>query len=274
MKKVKRVIVAATVIASLVTTTPVMADNTVLYDGNGLHVEAKDLEKASENGKIGLYIENNSNLSLGVSSYAYAINGIMAGGDQDGFNSIDVAPGKKANATIDLVDDWEDNNFFKDYQIEDVSNFDILFWAYDNDKSYKSFDTGQIHVDVSGSENEESPIFANPLNIYDSNGIRVDFLSKHGNAFTFCISNNTGEYFTCDADNISYNDFTSSDTDYNLFNKYILDGCKLMVTLEPYSDFLEENEIKEVTKVDFSLKVRPLDDYSNEYSTDIFSVGW
>ena len=59
-----------------------------------------------------------------------------------------------------------------------------------------------------------------------------------------------------------------------LYNEYILDGCKLVINVKPDNDFLEENGIKEVTKIDFSLKIRPLDDYSNEYSTDIFSVGW
>nr|DAT33183.1 MAG TPA: zinc-ribbon domain protein [Caudoviricetes sp.] len=255
-------------------TDPEIEEKYTLYENNGILVEADGFLSATKTNKISLHIENTSSKSYGVSSHAYAINGIMAGSDQYGFESIDVAPGKMANSSLELKDDWEGTDFFNDYQISKVNSFDILLWAYDNDKSYKSFDSGQIHVNVSDSGNEESPVFADAVNIYDSNGIKVDFLSKRGNEFTFCITNNTGKYFTFDADNISYNDFTSSDVDYNLYNEYILDGCKLVINVKPDNDFLEENGIKEVTKIDFSLKIRPLDDYSNEYSTDIFSVGW
>lgn len=269
MKRIRQIGMLA-VVGVFSSIVPVSAENMVLYDGNGLHIEAKDLEKAAETDKIGLYVENNSDLSLGVSSYAYAVNGIMAGGDQYGFNSVDVAPGKKANATIDLVEDWEDKDFFKDYQIDDVSNFDILFWAYDNDESFKVFDSGQIHVDL--KENAiESPVFENMKNIYDQNGIKVDFVSNTGNEFNFCITNNTGEYFSYNVENISYNDFTTSEMDYDLFNKYILNGCKALITVKPSDDFLADNDITDVTKVDFSLKIRPSDDYVNDYSTDVFS---
>ena len=108
-------------------------------------------------------------------------------------------------------------------------------------------------------------------NIYDQNGIKVDFVSNTGNEFIFCITNNTGEYFSYNVENISYNDFTTSEMDYDLFNKYILNGCKALITVKPSDDFLAENDITDVTKVDFSLKIRPSDDYVNDYSTDVFS---
>ena len=126
----------------------VFAEDFVLYEENGIHVETKGLTDSPSTGTIGLYIENNSNLNLGIAPYAYAINGIMAGGDQYGINSSDVAPGKKANSTLELIDTWENKDFFKDYQMNEVDSFDVLLWAYDNAKSFKAFDSGQIHADV------------------------------------------------------------------------------------------------------------------------------
>ena len=107
----------------------VFAEDFVLYEENGIHVETKGLTDSPSTGTIGLYIENNSNLNLGIAPYAYAINGIMAGGDQYGINSSDVAPGKKANSTLELIDTWENKDFFKDYQMDEVDSFDVLLWA-------------------------------------------------------------------------------------------------------------------------------------------------
>lgn len=250
---------------------PVFAEDFILYNENGLYIESKGLSDAPSTNEIGLYMENNSALSLGVAPYAYAINGIMAGGDQYGINSTDIASGKKANATISLIDEWDDKDFFKDYQISDISSFDILFWAYDNDKSFKAFDSGQIHADLSGTEMQDSPVFSDCQTVYDQNGIKVDFVSKDGNNYNFCLTNNTGDYFTFDVENETYNDFTTSDVDYDLINEYVLNNCKLMFTIKPTDDFLSLNGISDVTKVDFSLNINPLADFSNQYSTDLIS---
>lgn len=248
----------------------VFAEDFVLYEENGIHVETKGLTDSPSTGTIGLYIENNSNLNLGIAPYAYAINGIMAGGDQYGINSSDVAPGKKANSTLELIDTWENKDFFKDYQMNEVDSFDVLLWAYDNAKSFKAFDSGQIHADVTGTTVVSSPVFDGAQNLYNQNGISVDFISSEGNSFTFCITNTTGQYFAYDVTSETYNDFTMSDS-YEIFNQYLLDGCKTLVTLTPTDDFLTANGISDVSNVDFALTIRPLAEYDNEYTTDLIS---
>lgn len=249
----------------------VLAEDFILYEENGLHVETKGLTESPSTGTIGLYIENSSDLSLGVAPYAYAINGIMAGGDQYGINSADVAPGKKANSTIELVDSWNNKDFFKDFQMSEVDSFDILLWAYDNDKSFKAFDSGQIHADVSGTTLTSSPVFDNAQNLYNQNGISVDFISSEGNSFTFCITNTTGQYFTFDVTSETYDDFTTSDINYDLYNEYLLNNCKTLMTLTPTDDFLSMNGITDVSKVDFALTIRPVAEYGDEYTTDLIS---
>lgn len=273
MRRKMKFLTAVGLSSILITSIPYVAsaEDFVLYEDNGIHVETKGLTDAPSTDAIGLYIENNSDLSLGVAPYAYAINGIMAGGDQYGANSADVAPGKKANTSIELVNKWKNKDFFKDFQIDEVTSFDILIWAYDNAKSYKAFDSGQIHADVTGTTLTSSPVFDNAQNLYNQNGISVDFISSDGNSFTFCITNTTGQYFTYDVVSETYDDFTTSDTNYDLYNEYLLNNCKTLVTLTPTDDFLSLNGITDVSKVDFALTVRPLAEYTSEYTTDLIS---
>ncbi len=273
MKKHLKLLAALGVTSILVLSTsiPTFAEDFVLYDENGVHVETKGLTESPSKGTIGLYIENNSDLNLGIAPYAYAINGIMAGGDQYGLNSADVAPGKKANSTIELTSAWEKTNFYKDYQMDELSSFDILLWAYDNSKSFKAFDSGQVHVDVTGATETSSPVLSNVQNIYDKDGISVDFVSSKENSFTFCITNTTGQYFVYDVVSETYNDFITSDVNYELCNKYLLNNCKTIITLTPTDDFLSMNEISEISKVDFALTIRPLAEYEGEYTTDLIS---
>lgn len=273
MRRKMKFLTAIGLSSILITSIPSVAsaEDFVLYEDNGIHVETKGLTDAPSTDTIGLYIENSSNLNLGVAPYAYAINGIMAGGDQYGVNSANVAPGKKANSTIELADSWNNKDFFKDFQMNEVDSFDILLWAYDNDKSFKAFDSGQIHADVTGTTLTSSPVFDNAQNLYNQNGISVDFISSDGNSFTFCITNTTGQYFTYDVVSETYDDFTTSDKNYDLYNEYLLNNCKTLVTLTPTDDFLSLNGITDVSKVDFALTVRPLAEYASEYTTDLIS---
>lgn len=274
-KKAKKLLTSAMIGAMVLSTASIVqAEDFVLYDENDVHIESKGLTDSASTGKIGLYIENNSNLNLGIEPHAYAINGIMSGGSSYGLNSVDVASGKKANSTIELVNEWKGTDFFKDYQIDNIASFDILFWAYDNDQSFKSFDSGQIHADISGETVQESPIFSDCKTFYDKDGIKIDFLDYRDNAYTYSITNTTGEYFSFAIDNISYNDFTSSDFDTDLYNICILNNCKRVITIKPSDEFLAENGINDVTKMDFSLKIWPSEDFTREYATDIVSVGW
>lgn len=155
--------------------------------------------------------------------------------------------------------------------MDELSSFDILLWAYDNSKSFKAFDSGQVHVDVTGATETSSPVLSNVQNIYDKDGISVDFVSSKENSFTFCITNTTGQYFVYDVVSETYNDFTTSDVNYELCNKYLLNNCKTIITLTPTDDFLSMNEISEISKVDFALTIRPLAKYEGEYTTDLIS---
>jgi hypothetical protein len=66
MKKHLKLLAALGVTSILVSSTsiPTFAEDFVLYDENGVHVETKGLTESPSKGTIGLYIENNSDLNL------------------------------------------------------------------------------------------------------------------------------------------------------------------------------------------------------------------
>lgn len=108
--------------------------------------------------------------------------------------------------------------------------------------------------------------------LYDQNGIKVDLIEKDGNSFTCCITNNTGKYITYTAENINFDDMSSSDTYYDIYDEYLLNGCSDIFSIEPTQDFLEVNTISGVSELDFSLNINPLGGYENEWKTDLITI--
>ena len=139
---------------------------------------------------------------------------------------------------------------------------DALFWAYDNDKSFKEFDTEQIEIKTSLYDGSHDLIQG--TNIFDSEGIKVDFLSRDGNKFNFVITNATGSLIDFDFDELSINDFTNSETDFDLFDEMVLNNCQIIVTVKVSNDFLSTNGINEIESIEWNLSIRPNSDYFNE----------
>lgn len=237
-------------------------DNIALYDDNGLKIGMTGLSSSSG---ISLYIENNSNLNLGVMPHAYAINGFMIGGNSYGFNSYDVASGKKANAVEEI-----DRDALDQYEIDSFETLDILFWAYDNDESFKSFDTNQIHVSL--TDGAENALSISGETLYNNAGIKVDYLYSSGNEYTYCLTNTSGNYLAFTVENLTINDYTSSDTNFDLYDILVLNNCQIMFNINPDSDFLSANNISEITKVEFTLDINPMEEYYNEWNTDMITL--
>lgn len=156
----------------------------VIYEGNDVRITTKGISKNGNGWDIKLFIENNSDLNLGFNAHAYAINGIMTKNniyDMD----CDVAARKKTNTFLKLKE-----SVLKAYDINEIKCVDVVFWAYDNDKSYKEFDTGQIEIRTNLYKGGHDQIHG--TNIFDSEGIKVDYLGRDGNKFDYVITNRTG----------------------------------------------------------------------------------
>ena len=114
-------------------------EETLLYSKNDIKIFAKGLKDNA----LQLYIENNSDLNLGFNAHSYAVNGIMT--QQSTYSmGCDVSSNSKANTELKIP-----YSFLKEYEIEGIEQIDILFWAYDNDKAFKAFETDVISVKTS-----------------------------------------------------------------------------------------------------------------------------
>lgn len=230
-------------------------NNAVVYEGNGVVITATGIEKSWDGWTVKLLIENNSSLSLGFRVRSIAVNGIM-------FNYYiysdlgDVAAGKKANVVLEIQDSYLD-----EYGITEVRCIDLHVWAYDNDKAYKEFDTGQIEIQTSLYDGTHDLIEG--TTIYDADGVKVDYLKTDGNEYSFCITNNTGEGFQYSFEELSINDFSNSEQDYNLIG-HLLNNCQVVVPVSVSEEFLSANAIDAVESIEWRLHLLPMDDFSND----------
>lgn len=241
----------------------VSIESSVIYEGNDVVITLKEFHGGS-NPSVDFLIENNSSLNLGINAHAYAVNKIMA---NDNIYSMDydIGAGKKANATLEI-----DREFLQEAGIDIIKTLDILFWFYDNDKSYKEFDTGVISVTTSAYTEPISVSAGEQL--YNGKGISVSYICTRPTDITYFVTNETGAYVDFDVRNISVNDFTSSETNYDLIGVILFDGCGTFIKYKPSSEFLNDNGISTIEKIDFNLGIRVNEDYSNEYLTELITL--
>ena len=227
----------------------------VIHEDDYCTITAKSLTKKGEDYELTLLIENKSQLNLGFNAHAWAANGIMSGNniyDMD----VDVAAGKKTNAILEI-----DEEALYGLPLETV---DLLLWAYDNDKHVKEFDTGQIHIETNINSGNKATIQGTEK-IFEDSGINVSFHSNQGNSFFFVISNDSGGNITIDVEDVSINDFTSSNTDYDLRGIELLNNCEVLCEIKVRDDFLAQNDIDNIEVIEWNMNIRPNGSYMDEY---------
>lgn len=231
-------------------------DEVVVYEGNDVIITATEIKKSGSDWAVNLLIENNSSLNLGFNAHAYAINGIMTRNNIYSMDC-DVAAGKKANATLLLK-----GSVIKEYGIQDIRCIDALLWAYDNDKLFKEFDTDQFEIKTSLYDGTHDSIEG--TTIFDEDGIKVDYLSSNGDNYNFCITNTTGSYLDFDFNEITINDFTNSEIDFDLYDEEVLNNCQIVVSVNVSNKFKELNTIDSVETLEWNMAIRPNGDYFQE----------
>ena len=73
-------------------------------------------------------------------------------------------------------------------------------------------------------------------------------------------------------DNLTINDYTSSEMDLDLYGISALEGCVAIFFVEPSQEFIETNEISEIEKIEFTLEVLPMEDYHQEWNTEMIAI--
>ena len=73
-------------------------------------------------------------------------------------------------------------------------------------------------------------------------------------------------------ENLTINNFTSSEMDLDLWGISALKDCKAIFSIDPSSDFLETNDISEIEKIEFTLNIIPMEDYFQEWNTEMITI--
>ena len=224
-----------------------------IYEGHDVVMKVTGSENTSSGVKLNIYVENNSNLNLNFNAHSYGVNGIMTRNNIYDMRT-EVASGKKANTTLTIK-----NSTLKEYGIDYIKYIDILFWAYDNDKMFKSFETNTITIKSDKYDDKNS--WMEGKEIYNKSGIKVDYLSINGDKIKYVVTNTTGNNLDLTFEGISINDYTVSDTDFDLFNEQVLNNNQIIFEINVKNDFKKENNIDKINKVDFYLSYKENDDY-------------
>ena len=84
-----------------------------------------------------------------------------------------------------------------------------------------------------------------------------------GNTYWFGITNTTGAYVDFDFDEISINDFTSSDINYDLIGVTLLNNCQVVLPVIVSDEFISANDISTIESIEWNMSVRPYGEYSD-----------
>ena len=243
---------------------PVSISKDLMYDGQDIVIKATGIDTSTSNPKLELYYENNTELNLDFSIHAYAVNGVMCNKTQLG---TDVPTGKKAKKTLEI-----DNDLLTVYSTSDVEYVDILFWTYDNAVNYKSFDTGVVRTETTAYAGDHVFGYGDGRQpVYSKDGIIV-YADKIGtDTVSFAVYNTSGEYISLDLDNVSINDWAFN-TWIQVYNEFVFSGCVGIFEFKIDQDFLESNDIEAINSVEFTLDIRPLGSYFDDYTTDTIKL--
>ena len=252
----------ATEVAEVIDATVI--DEQIIYQDNGVIIKVMGCEENSFGLSVNINIENDSDKNLGFNAHSYAVNGVMTN-DSIYAMDCDVAAGKKANTTLFI-----NNEFLDKFQMNAVKSIDVLFWAYDNDAMFKEFETNQIEIRTNKYDAVKYQKAGKQL--LNTDTMSLDYISNSGNTYYFVLTNKSDNYFDFDFSNISINDYTISDVDYDLYDVQLLSNCQILLELNIDDGFLSQNAINTVDKIDFNITYRPLGDYFNEKSTDLVTL--
>ena len=268
MKKILAAALAALLLLSmsgiaLAAEEQVTIEPAVIYDEQGITVRVEGLNEDNAEFSVGLVFENDTdaNYNFYIYSNALAINGLMT---DDVWSVQPVVPaGKKARSMLTISKDWLAAN-----EMYDVEYIDMILSGYTDDAGASDVKTGVIRVTTSAytedkdwSTFSEEPAYKDDVIIV--HGFQGDKLTTPCPVY---VMNTSDEYISVTMDNASVNEW-GYDTDIQVFDDYILPGCMRNCQVKVKEDFMELNEIDEITSLGFTLKVEPVDDYKRIYTT-------
>lgn len=207
---------------------------------------------------IAFEIQNNSEKDYGFDVHALSINGIMTNCNIYTMDT-DVPSGKKSKAILDISD------YTKDFA--EVEYVEILFWVYDNAKSYKDFETEIIRIN--GNSCADGIYHLNFEQKHETNGLEICLEKLEREKLILYVTNKNEYYVDIDISNISFNDWAyNTDYEFSLMDIEIFPGSQAKIEMDINSDFIENNSIDVISDCEFSIKFRKYGDYFQETETE------
>lgn len=221
---------------------------TILMDSDGIKITAKGLYKSGWMGpELKLLIENNTAQNLTVQARSVSVNGYMVGSSL----SADVAAGKKANDELTLTASDLDTS-----GIETITDIEFSFHIFDSDSwdAYKDTDLVSVKTAAFGAYTQS--VDDSGSTVYDEGGIKVvakglDTSGWMGPAVILYIQNDSDTNITVQARDESVNGFM---LDASL-SEEVLPGKRSIADMSFLSSQIEENEITDITEVEFVLHI-------------------
>lgn len=233
------------------TTVPTVSEEiseTILMDSDGIKITAKSLDKSGWMGpELKLLIENNTAQNLTVQARSVSVNGYMVGSSL----SADVAAGKKANDELTLTaSDLETSG------IGTITDIEFSFHIFDSDTWDAYKDTDLVSVKTAAFGAYTQPVDDSGTIVYDDGGIKVvakglDTSGWMGPAVILYIQNDSDTNITVQARDESVNGFM---LDASL-SEELLPGKRSIADMSFLSSQIEENDITDITEVEFVLHI-------------------
>lgn len=221
-------------------------EETVVYDDGTFKLTAKEIDYSDKyNIKVKFLAENNSDNTVSFVGSNFSINGITM------YCNLycEVAPGKKANDSIDI--DRDDLEKYGIKSIATVKGQDPYIYNKDGKETIARF---QFSLETSISDGYVQEVDKSGQTIYDKDGVVIKYRGietdwSGDEVLSFYVENNTDVDFGVYVDDTSVNGFMV----YGSMVAYAYSGCVTYEELGFLSSDMEENDIDSIEEVSFTM---------------------
>ena len=246
-------------------TTDITLDEQIIFEKDGVRITAKSLILDEFWGPgIKVLVENDSTQNITVQTRNCSVNGLML----EPMFSCDVAAGKKANDTILFM-----NSDLDDAQISVIANIEFLLHIFNSDTWDDIVDSDIITLNTSATDYVQ--VYNDSgFTAYDDGNIKI-VIQKLNSEDSFWGSdvyvyaeNNTDENITIQVRDVSIDGFMIDP----MFSCDIAANKKAYDTISFMESDLEENDITDITEMEFKFHIFNSDTWDDIIDTDIITV--
>ena len=241
-------------------------EETVLLDQDGIKITAKNLNVDGTFGpEIKLLIENNRAEAVTVQTRNSSVNGYMV----ETMMSTDIAPGKKANDTLDIM-----SSDLERAGITTIADIEFAFHVFDSDSWDTIFDSEIIKIETSAAEGFSYTFDDSGKLVYNENGLEIvvkglsDENSWLGPSVLVYLSNTSDRDITVQARDVSINGFMVDP----FFSCDLLAGKHAVDTITFSSSDLEENDIASIETLELYFHVFDLESWDDIFNSPPITI--